>query len=207
VCLLTTHSYLKSTPYTPSYQSETTTDLLLSLVLVLKATKHTNLLGTLDTASFGGTCPTVGVVGGYPQGGSHSMLSSQYGMGSINVLEWGVVTVDGRHLVATPEKNDDLYWALSGGGAGTYAVVLSMTARLHKDIIVSGTTISFNDSAVGNDQYWDAVAAWHTLLPPFLDAGHSFMYAVGANQFTAYGTMPGADLNAINVFLQPFLDD
>lgn len=56
----------------------------------------------------GGTCPTVGIVGGYTQGGGHSILSSSYGVAADNVLEWEVVTVDGRHLTATPTQNADL---------------------------------------------------------------------------------------------------
>ncbi|KAK9418807.1 hypothetical protein SUNI508_14118, partial [Seiridium unicorne] len=41
--------------------------------------------------------------------------------------------MDGEHLVATPEQNSDLYWAMSGGGGGTYAVAVSMTTRQHAD--------------------------------------------------------------------------
>ncbi|AEO58370.1 hypothetical protein MYCTH_2305637 [Thermothelomyces thermophilus ATCC 42464] len=155
----------------------------------------------------GGTCPTVGIVGGYTQGGGHSILSSSYGVAADNVLEWEVVTADGRHLVATPTRNSDLYWALSGGGGGTFAVVLSMTARLHRDGIVGGTLLGFNDSAVGNEVYWEAVAAFHALLPDFLDGGNSFTYSVGNNSLTAYGTMPGADRDAVDRLLRPFLDD
>lgn len=67
-----------------------------------------------------GDSPTVGVAGGFTQGGGHSQLSGVYGLGADNVLEWEVVTAEGIHLVATPTKNSDLYWALSGGGGGTY---------------------------------------------------------------------------------------
>ncbi len=156
----------------------------------------------------GGTCPTVGIAGGYSQGGGHSMLSSMYGLGADNVLEWEVVTVDGRHLVATPTQNSDLYWAMSGGGPGTFAVALSMTSRLHKDSIVGGASISFNDTKVGNDAFWEAIGAFHTLLPPFVDAGNSFTYGLSKNIFSSWGvTMPGADLDRVNALLKPFLDD
>jgi hypothetical protein len=30
---------------------------------------------------------------------------------------------------STPTKNQDLYWALSGGGPGAYGVVVSLTIR------------------------------------------------------------------------------
>ena len=77
----------------------------------------------------GGTCPTIGLAGGYSQGGGHSTLSSLYGLGADQALEWEVVTADGQHLVATPTQHSDLYWALSRGGGGSYAVVLSLTPK------------------------------------------------------------------------------
>jgi hypothetical protein len=56
----------------------------------------------------GDTCPTVGLAGGYTQGGGHSMLSTVHGLGADQVLEWEVVTANGNTLIATPEKNNDL---------------------------------------------------------------------------------------------------
>lgn len=155
----------------------------------------------------GGTCPTVGIAGGFSLGGGHSILSSSYGVGSDNVLEWEVVTPDGSHLIATPNQNSDLYWAMSGGGGSTFGVALSMTARLNPGGRFGGAVLSFNDSAVGNDAYWEAVGAFHALLPSFLDAGNSFTYAVGNTSLTAYGTMPGADLDHVKALLKPFQDD
>lgn len=37
-------------------------------------------------------------------------------------------------------ENTDLYWALSGGGGGTYGVVISLTVRVYSDSIVSDVT-------------------------------------------------------------------
>lgn len=39
----------------------------------------------------GGTCPPVGLAGGYTQGRGHSMLSTAYGLGADQVLEWEAV--------------------------------------------------------------------------------------------------------------------
>lgn len=59
-------------------------------------------------------------------------MSSEYGLGADQVLEWEVVTANGDHIVATPSNNADMYWALSGGGPGTFGVVISMTVRAHR---------------------------------------------------------------------------
>lgn len=152
-----------------------------------------------------GLCATVGVAGGYSQGGGHSALSNIYGLAADNVLEWEVVTIAGDHLIATPTRHTDLYWALSGGGGGTYGVVLSMTARLHPDGQVAGGTISFNDSSTSNDVFWDAVGAWISHLPDFIDAGNYLLYEVTNSSFLAILTAPDKDASQLSAALKPFL--
>ncbi|TEY32894.1 hypothetical protein BOTCAL_0709g00030 [Botryotinia calthae] len=63
-----------------------------------------------------GDCPTVGIAGGYTQGGGTSPLGSKFGLAADQVLEWEVITGMGELLTATPGQNSDLYWALAGGG-------------------------------------------------------------------------------------------
>ena len=48
-----------------------------------------------------------------------------------NVLEMTVVTAAGEFLVANAHQNQDLFWALRGGGGGTYGVVTSVTYKTH----------------------------------------------------------------------------
>ena len=76
----------------------------------------------------GGECSTIGIAGGYTQGDGHSALNSRYVLAVDQVLEWEVVTADGEVRTANP-KNKQLYWALSGGGGGTYGIVTAMAAR------------------------------------------------------------------------------
>ena len=59
---------------------------------------------------------TVGVYGGWFQGGGHNALSSWYGMGADQILSLQVVTADGRFVTADTEENTDLFYALRGGG-------------------------------------------------------------------------------------------
>lgn len=86
----------------------------------------------------GGDCPTVGTVGGYTQGGGHSPLMSLRGLSADQALEWHAIDGNGTFRIATPYNNTDLYWALSGGGGGTYAVVLSAVLKLYPDVPVAG---------------------------------------------------------------------
>ena len=78
----------------------------------------------------GGGCTTVGVAGLIQSGGFGS-FSKRYGTGAGSLLEAEVVTADGQTRVANACTNPDLFWALRGGGGGTFGVVTKVTLRLH----------------------------------------------------------------------------
>lgn len=138
----------------------------------------------------GGTCPTVGLAGGYTQGGGHSALSSLYGMGADNVLEWEVVTANGTHTVASPSRNADLYWALSGGGGGTFAVVISMTTKMHPDDQTGGATLSFNVTSDAPDAFWEAINFLQAGVAPIVDSGAVVLFEVTNSGVLLFLTAP-----------------
>lgn len=154
----------------------------------------------------GGECPTVGLAGGYTQGGGHSQLASKYGMAADQALEWEVVDGTGRFLRASRTENLDLFWALSGGGGGTYGVVWSLTSKAHKDIPVSATNLTFTNKGVSQDTFWAAIAAYHAFLPQLVDVG--VMSSAGISN-TSFGliplTAPGISKEQLANLLEPFL--
>lgn len=75
----------------------------------------------------GGYSSTVGVSGGWVQAGGHSVLSPVYGLGIDRVIEFESMTPDGKYRTANACKNTDLFWALRGGGGGTFGVVMEST--------------------------------------------------------------------------------
>lgn len=127
--------------------------------------------------ALGGECPTVGVAGGYTQGGGHSALTTSFGLATDNTLSFDVVTADARLLTASRTQNSDLYWALSGGGGGTYGVVISMTSKVYPDVKVGGASLVFyavEQSSI--DTFYKAIESFHALLPAMVDAGHLVIY-------------------------------
>ena len=78
----------------------------------------------------GGGCTTVGVAG-LVQGGGFGSFSKGFGTAAANLLEAEVVTADGAVRIANPARNPDLFWALKGGGGGTFGVVTRLTLRTH----------------------------------------------------------------------------
>ena len=79
----------------------------------------------------GGAEPTVGASGGYCQGGGHSPLSRLYGLCVDNVVQYKVVTADGIIKVVNAFQDKELFWALRGGGGGTFAVVVEAVYLTH----------------------------------------------------------------------------
>ncbi|MEO6546905.1 MAG: FAD-binding oxidoreductase [Ferruginibacter sp.] len=76
----------------------------------------------------GGGCATVGVAGLIQSGGFGS-FSKNYGLAAAALLEAEIVTADGSVKVVNACKNPDLFWALKGGGGGSFGVVTSLTLR------------------------------------------------------------------------------
>ncbi|PPQ89860.1 hypothetical protein CVT25_004758 [Psilocybe cyanescens] len=74
-----------------------------------------------------GSDQSVGAAGGWAQGGGHSPLTPTYGMGADRTLQYKIVTPDGVFRTANACQNEDLFFALRGGGGGTFGVVLEAT--------------------------------------------------------------------------------
>ncbi|KAK7702027.1 hypothetical protein SLS64_009888 [Diaporthe eres] len=151
-----------------------------------------------------GDCPTVGIAGGYTQGGGTSPLGSKFGLAADQVLEWDVVTPTGKVLTATLDQNSDLYWALTGGGGGTYGIVLSMTVKLHQDMPTGGATLSFTESS---DKFWDAVQMFMMNLPAIVDAGATvYWWVVPGNTFVMpQSYLPNGTAQDLERLLRPTL--
>jgi len=102
------------------------------------------LFGDIDAATHehglatpGGIISTTGA-GGLILGGGIGHLSRKCGLSIDNILGAQVVLADGSVVNANENENDDLYWALRGGG-GNFGVVTQLTMRLHPvSMVVAG---------------------------------------------------------------------
>jgi FAD/FMN-containing dehydrogenase len=78
----------------------------------------------------GGGCTTVGVAG-LVQGGGFGSFSKGFGMAAASLLEAEIVTAGGETLVVNHARSPDLFWALKGGGGGTFGVLTRLTLATH----------------------------------------------------------------------------
>ena len=79
----------------------------------------------------GGGCTSVGVAGLIQSGGFGS-FSQAFGTAAAGLIEAEVVTADGRVRLANACTEPELFWALKGGGGGTFGVVTRLTLRTHE---------------------------------------------------------------------------
>ncbi|MEZ4690560.1 MAG: FAD-binding oxidoreductase [Ignavibacteria bacterium] len=83
-----------------------------------------------------GIISTTGV-GGLTLGGGLGHLTRHYGLTIDNLLSVDMVLADGSFVKANAEKNQDLFWAVRGGG-GNFGVVTAFTFKLNPVSMIYG---------------------------------------------------------------------
>jgi FAD/FMN-containing dehydrogenase len=112
----------------------------------------------LGLAAVTGSCSAVGMAG-LALGGGYGPLIGRFGLALDNLIAADVVLSDGRIVTAERGREEDLFWALRGGG-GNFGVVTSMRIRLH-DLpnVVSGLLVyPFSEAKTVLRRYADAAS-------------------------------------------------
>ncbi len=99
-------------------------------------------------ATTGGVVSTTGV-GGLTLGGGIGYLTRGVGLSCDNLISAEVVTADGQKLVASDAENEDLFWALRGGG-GNFGVVTSFEFQLHPVTDIYGGPMFYDAENAGD---------------------------------------------------------
>jgi len=119
-----------------------------------------------------GVISTTGV-GGLTLGGGIGYLTRKYGLTLDNLMSADVVTADGRAMTASASENEDLFWAIRGGG-GNFGVVTSFEFRLRPVSMVYGGPIFFAVDSAG-----DVLRAYREFIAEApLELGAFFAYQI-----------------------------
>ncbi|KAF5611773.1 isoamyl alcohol oxidase [Fusarium sp. NRRL 25303] len=132
-----------------------------------------------------GGAPSIGVIGGWLQGGGLGPASHHWGIGADQLLEAEVVLADGSIVTVNACQNTEVYRALRGGGPSTYAVVLSATLKAHRNVPRAiKHTLSFPFTPENRSLYLDGLTTIYSSAPDLMDAGYAlfgFYSAVNAS--------------------------
>lgn len=108
-------------------------------------------------------------------------------MGADAVLAYQVVTADGRFVTASKTSHSDLFWALRGGGPGTYGIVTSVIVKAYPDIDVTLSTYVLGNSTDGSRlvsraNFFKALRVLWESFPAWTDANtYSFFFVFNTN--------------------------
>ncbi|XP_004147307.2 berberine bridge enzyme-like 27 [Cucumis sativus] len=108
-----------------------------------------------------GFAATIGL-GGFLSGGGFGMMVRKYGLGADNVVDAYVVDGNGR-VVNRYSMGEDLFWAIRGGGGGSFGIVLAWKLRLVQvpSIVTSFALHKIWDQNAANLIYrWQYIAPW-----------------------------------------------
>ena len=104
-------------------------------------------------ATTGGVVSTTGLAG-LTVGGGLGWLMGKYGLAVDNLLSAEVVTATGEVVRASADENEDLFWAIRGGG-GNFGIVSSFEFRTHPMETVLGGLLAhpFAEASAVADLY------------------------------------------------------
>jgi hypothetical protein len=87
-------------------------------------------IGKRGLALPAGSCPPVGV-SGHTLGGGYGLLGRAFGLACDSLVSAELVDAEGNVRNCSATENQDLFWALRGGGGGSFGVTTQFKFRTH----------------------------------------------------------------------------
>ena len=111
------------------------------------------------------------------------------------------MTADGNLAIANPYQNQDLFWALRGGGGGTWGVVTSVTYKTHPSIPFSAAFLSVNSTNANSTQ--NLLGEIIRLTPSLVEQGYGGYGRGSTDKFQLYVLSPNVTVNQTQATFLP----
>ena len=131
-------------------------------------------------------------------------LSAYIDSGVDNAIEITVVTSCGEYLTTNNYDNSDLFWALRGGGGGTYGVVTSVTYRTYESLPVAFYYLEAN--ATDTTAMKKLVTGLFQFQPNLTDDGWGGYGEVNESSLVFIAVAPEMTTEAANISTQRLTD-
>ncbi|RAH66090.1 isoamyl alcohol oxidase [Aspergillus aculeatinus CBS 121060] len=161
----------------------------------------------------GGNEGSVGLAGGFGQGGGHGVFGPSRGLLVDNAVEFEVVTADGQLRTINACSDPDLFWAMRGGGGGTFAVLTSYKFQLYPAVQINVYSLkaSFitNTTTAGDASKYrglEWLLTQHATAQPLWSAqnvsGHAYYWP---SQVELYLVLPSNNQTALPALTRDFV--
>ena len=162
--------------------------------------------------------PLVQLVVGFKEGGTvrcrllmvlvwlslSCFLRAYTGSGVDNAIEITVVTSCGEYLTTNKYQNSDLFWALRGGGGGTYGVVTSITYRTYESLPVAYYYLQANATHAAAMK--KLITGFFEFQPNLTDDGWGGYGTMDESSMLFVAVAPDMSTEAANISTQPLTD-
>lgn len=145
-----------------------------------------NVLGQINYAIPVGTCPT-NCITGFTLGGGIGLLGRPYGLSCDSVISITLLTADAQVVEVSENSNPDLFWALRGGGNGSYGVVLGFKFKMYYIPVVSFYELSWEWNPKTFPQIFKTWQKWVKTLPQDISTILRLSYEEGKITFNIIG--------------------
>ncbi|KAF2663858.1 hypothetical protein BT63DRAFT_430112 [Microthyrium microscopicum] len=139
----------------------------------------------------------------------HGPFTAQYGLGVDQYLEVKVVTADGKHLVCNKVSNPDLFWAIRGGGGGTFGVVVEATLKVYREeeiFPMTAMTFWVKSTSYLPSKLYEPTQYLLNQLPALYDKGISGYFLPIIGNIRGLAMHPNADVATVNALWKPILE-
>ncbi|PYH42493.1 FAD binding domain-containing protein [Aspergillus saccharolyticus JOP 1030-1] len=163
----------------------------------------------------GGNEGSVGLAGGFGQGGGHGVFGPSRGLLVDNAVEFEVVTAEGQLRTINACSDPELFWAMRGGGGGTFAILTSYKFHLYPAVKINVyalkarfVTTTMNHSAATGDNYraLEWMLTQHVTAQPLWSSqnvsGHAYYWP---SQVELYLVLPSENETALPALTREFV--